>query len=73
MAEYKFREKFRAEMVLGLMGQVEGNGGDYPLKYYVDAARDFDSLESAISFLDKECSICYMGYPIHEVRLVRRQ
>ena len=64
MAEYKFKEKFRAEMVLSLLQEVEG---DYPLNYYVDAAKDFDDLKAASSFLNKECPICGDTIPIHEV------
>lgn len=62
MAEYKFK-KFRAEIVLGL---IEDH--DYPLNYYVDAARDFNDLDSARNFLNKECIICGDILPIHEVR-----
>ncbi len=69
MAEYKFKEKFRAEMVLGLIDRVENTDlhPNYPLHYYLDAARDFNDLDSASNFLKKECPICYEVYPVHEV------
>lgn len=69
MAEYKFKEKFRAQMVLQLIESVEQDkySADYPLNYYVDAAKDFDDLESASAFLNKKCPICGDVYPIHEV------
>jgi hypothetical protein len=71
MAEYKFKECFRAETVLGLIKQVEGDQhADYPLNYYVDAARDFGDLVSASNFLTKECNICMEVYPIHEVCII---
>ena len=69
MAEYKYKEKFRAEIVLGLLEEVEYDGGpDYPLNYYLDAARDFNDLESAKKFLNQECPICGEMTPIHEVQ-----
>ena len=43
---------------------------DYPLNYYVDAAKDFDDLASASNFLNKECPICILQYPIHEVTII---
>lgn len=68
MAEYRFREKSRAEIVLGLMNKVEQpDGPDYPLNYYIEAARDFDNLDAASNFLNKECPICFDLTPIHEV------
>ncbi len=68
MAEYRFQEKFRAETVLGLIEKVEYEGGpDYPLNYYLEAARDFNDLDSASNFLNKECPICDERTPIHEV------
>ena len=54
---------------MGLLQQVEeGNeDADYPLNYYLDAAKDFDDLKSASTFLNQECPICIDIYPIHEV------
>ena len=69
MAEYKFKGLFRAKMVLSLIDQVEKDTeSNYPLNYYVDAARDFDDLDAASNFLNKECPICGDTVPIHEVR-----
>ena len=68
MAEYRYKEKFRAKIVLDLLCEVEYEGGpDYPLNYYLEAARDFKDLESARNFLNKECPICGDLTPIHEV------
>ena len=70
MAECDFDEQCRAQMVLDLMEQVEGDE-NYPLNYYVDAAHDFENLEAASDFLFKECPIQGMcageKVPIHEV------
>lgn len=71
MAECNFEVQERAQLVLDLMEQVEGDE-DYPLHYYVDAAHDFADLESASDFLFKECPIQGLcageKIPIHEVR-----
>lgn len=73
MAECNFDVSNRAQMVLDLMEQVENEESNYPLNYYVDAAHDFEDLQSASEFLFKECPI--QGYcagdkiPIHEVLL----
>ena len=37
--------------------------------HYPDAARDFDDLDSASNFLNKECPICGDTLPIHEVTI----
>lgn len=71
MAEYQFKEKFRAEIVLGLLEEVDGDY-DYPLNYYVDAAKDFDDLKAASAFLNKECPFCGDIKPIHEVSRAMR-
>ena len=71
MAECDFDEQSRALMVLELMNEVENEDNNYPLNYYVDAAHDFEDLQSASEFLFKECPI--QGFcagdkiPIHEV------
>lgn len=68
MAECNLTNVDRADVALKLIEEVEEDGmSDYPLHYYVDAARDFPDLESARSFLKKECPICDALYPIHEV------
>ena len=68
MAEFRFREKTKAKMVLELMEKVKNESDqEYPLHYYVDAAKDFDSLDGALQFLSKECPICYLRCAIHEV------
>lgn len=72
MGEYKLETKEKAEMVLELMGKVEVEGvGDYPLSYYVDAAKDYTSLEEAERCLIKPCPVCMENYPVHEVNALR--
>ena len=71
MAEFKFEREERAQMVVELIEKVEVDEQTYPLNYYVDAAHDFDNVDDALNFLNKECAICLSVYPIHEVRLLR--
>ena len=69
MSEFRFYEKNKAGMVLDLIKLVEAGGDqDNPLHYYVDAAKDFNTVDDALAFLQKECPICFGLYPIHEVR-----
>lgn len=70
MGEYKLPSIEKAAMVLDLMNQFEVGEEDYPLSYYIDAARDFSTLEDAERGLFKECPICVVSYPVHEVRTV---
>ena len=72
MAECDFVDQSRAQIVLDLMEQVEGDEiSNYPLNYYVDAAHDYKNLKDASVFLLKDCPI--QGFcagdkiPIHEV------
>ena len=67
MAEYKLENTQRAEMVMALMEEMEEEGQDYPFSYYVDAAKDYKTLEEAKEKFIKPCPICGSGYPIHEV------
>ena len=73
MAECDFEDQCRAQIVLDLMEQIEGEEEKekYPLNYYVDAAHDFENLEAASDFLFKDCPIQGMcageKIPIHEV------
>ena len=68
MAEYRLDSHKRAHMVFELMEEVEADGQDYPLGYYVEAAKDYDDIEKARQYLIKPCPICVEAYPIHEVR-----
>ena len=69
MGEYKLESTEKAAIVLGLMNTVEVDDTlDYPLSYYIDAAKDNSTLEDAERVLIKECPICVLSYPIHEVR-----
>ena len=71
MTECRFENEETANIVLQLLEEVEGNGdAEYPLQYYIDAAKDHKDLESARSFLIKECEICIMAQTIHEVGIV---
>ena len=68
MGEYKLPNMTKAEMVLELMYKMEDDEDkDYPLSYYIDAARDYSSMEDAERGLIKECPICTETRPVHEV------
>ena len=65
MAECGFDDEETANIVLQLLEEVEGNGyAEYPLQYYIDAAKDHKDLDRARNFLLKECDICIMEKPI---------
>jgi hypothetical protein len=68
MGEYKLPTMTKAAMVLDLMYKMEDDEDkDYPLSYYIDAARDYSSMEDAERGLIKQCPICYETRPVHEV------
>jgi len=69
MSEFRFHEQKKAKMVLDLIGLVEAEDDDQdnPLHYYVDAAKDFDNLDDALAFLQKDCPLCLGQFAIHEV------
>ena len=69
MGEFKLENTEKASMVIELMEKIEDEGLEYPLSYYIDAARDFSTMEDAERGLIKECPICTMSYPVHEVFL----
>ena len=69
MAEYNLENIQKAEMVMELMKEMEGEGDqEYVLSYYIEAAKDYETLEEAKEKFIKPCPICFMTYPIHEVR-----
>ena len=72
MSEYKFESTERAKMVLELMREVETDeyAQEYPLSYYVEAAKDYKTLEDAKRYLIKPCPICMEVYPVHEVYMM---
>ena len=71
MGEFKLPTLTKAGMAVDLMNRVEVDDTiDYPLSYYVDAAKDFSSLEEAERGLIKECPICTLEFPVHEVRSI---
>ncbi len=65
MAEYRFETAEKAKMVPDLMKEVGGE--DYPLHYFIDAAKSYDNMEDAVKFLQQPCPICTMDYPIQDV------
>ena len=69
MGEYKFENTERAQMVVELMKEVEADehAQEYPLSYYVEAAKDYKTLDDAKRYLIKPCPICDVDYPVHEV------
>ena len=68
MSEFKFHEAVKAQMVLDLIDLVEAEGDqNNPLHHYIQAVKDFNSVDEALAFLSKECPICYCHYSIHEV------
>ena len=67
MAEYKLENTKRAEIVMALMEEMEKEGHDFPFSYYVNAAKDYKTLEEAKEKFIKTCPICGDSYPIHEV------
>ena len=69
MEEFNLESKEKASMVIELMDLMEDDDSDYPLSYYIDAAKLFSTTDDAERWLIKECPICTMSYPVHEVRL----
>ena len=69
MAECNFVDCCRAEIVVDLMREFETEQDKYPFINYVDAARDFDNLESARGFLFKECPLCMVNFTVHDVSI----
>jgi E3 ubiquitin-protein ligase RNF31 len=71
MGEFKLPTVAKATMALELMNKVEVEGedeeADYPLSYYTDAAKDYATLEDAERGLIKECPICTLERPVHEM------
>ena len=67
MAECRLETHEKAHMVFQLMEKAEEDGGDYPLGYYVEAAKDYKDIDEALKYLIKPCPICECQYPVHEV------
>ena len=69
MAECKFATEEKANIVLQLLEETPppDKGDDYPLQYFIEAAKDHGDFEKAKRFLIKECDICIVEYPVHEV------
>ena len=62
IAENKFKERSKAEMVIALLKDKY----DY-MKYYIDAAKNYDDFEQARSFLNQPCPICAETYLMDDV------
>ena len=71
MGEFKLESTEKAEMVLKLIEDVEESGDhEYPLSYYIDAAKDYSCIDEARRCLIKPCPICAEDYPVHEVSVL---
>ena len=57
----------KAEILVKLLEKEEEDGTEYPLKYYIDAAKDYATFEDAVRFLNQPCPICMLEYPMNEV------
>ena len=54
IAENKFTKRSKAELLIDLLH----DNPDYPMLYYIDAAKNYDDFEQARSFLNQPCPIC---------------
>ena len=50
------------------MNKLEQGGRGCELQFYIDAAKEHQTLEKAMNFLNVECPICIVFYLTHEVR-----
>ena len=62
-AECKFRNTEKAKLLIRLL---EDNG-EYPMRYYIDAASNYNTFEDAQRFLNQPCPICDLDYPMDDV------
>lgn len=67
MTECHLESYQRAHIAFQLMEEVEADGGDYPLSYYIEAAKDYNNIDMARKYLIKDCLICGDHYPVQEV------
>ena len=67
MTECHLESYERAHIAFQLIEELEADGGDYPLSYYIDAAKYYDNIDMARKFLIRPCPICGDQYPVHEV------
>ena len=63
MAECRFRTTEKAKMLIDLLKDKN----EYPLTYYVDAAKSYNTFEEAQKYLNQPCPICDDHYPMDEV------
>ena len=67
MIECHLESYERAHIAFQLMEEMEEYGEDYPLSYYIEAAKDYNDIDKARKYLIKPCPICGDQYPVHEV------
>ena len=63
IAENKFKERSKAEMLIALLKDKS----DYPMMYYIDAAKNYNDFDQARSFLNQPCPICVETYLMDDV------
>ncbi|KAL5466679.1 hypothetical protein EMCRGX_G030823 [Ephydatia muelleri] len=70
VGECKFEDTDRANVVIQLMNELEQGGRGCELQFYIDAAKEHQTLEKAMNFLNVECPICTDHYTTHEMVLM---
>ncbi len=63
IAENKFKDDAKAIMLIDLLHE----NPDYPMKYYIDAVKHYDTLEDASRFLNQPCPICTDTFVMDDV------
>ena len=63
IAENKFKERSKAVLLIKLLKDKS----DYPMRYYIDAAKNYDDFDQALSFLNQPCQICGDTYLMDDV------
>lgn len=66
MAENKFKDSSKAKMLIDLLEEKS----DYPMKYYIDAAKHYDTFEDATNFLNQPCQICGDTFLMDDVNTI---
>ena len=69
MAEYGFETTEKAKLVLELMEEIktEDQVQSYPFYFYIDTAKQYDTVDEALEHLQRECPICFDSFIIQEV------
>ena len=63
MAEFRLGTLEKSKMLVKLLEE----GSSYPLKYYIDATKAYNTYEDALKYLNQDCIICAEEYPMDEV------